>query len=79
MKKIKNKYDQAIVKKKITEQREIERVQQKISTDSNMYKNQFSDRLGWTNTHQNLSVKKNILNTIVENKEYLVMPQEVEF
>ena len=70
MKKIKNKYYQAIVKKKITEQREIERVQQKISTDSNMYKNQFSDRLGWTNTHQNLSVKKNILNTIVENKLY---------
>ena len=70
MKKIKNKYDQAIVKKKNTEQREIERVQQKISTDSNMYKNQFSDRLGWTNTPQNLSVKKNILNTIVENKLY---------
>ena len=47
---IKNKDNNRIMKQKIAEQKKIERVQQKVLTDLNMDKNQFSDKFGWKNT-----------------------------
>ena len=47
---IRNKNDNKIMKQKIAKQKKIERVQQKVLTDLNMDKNQFSDKFGWKNT-----------------------------
>ena len=47
---IKNKDNNRIMKQKIAEQKKIERVQQKVLTDLNMDKNQFSNKFGWKNT-----------------------------
>ena len=47
---IRNKDDNKIMKQKIAKQKKIERVQQKVLTDLNMDKNQFSDKFGWKNT-----------------------------
>ena len=49
-KQIRNKYNERIVKQKISEQRKIERVQQKVLADLDMDKEQFSNRFGWRNT-----------------------------
>ena len=49
-KQIRNKYNEMIIKQKISEQRKIERVQQKVLADLDMDKEQFSNRFGWRNT-----------------------------
>ena len=49
-KQIRNKYNERIIKQKISEQRKIERVQQKVLADLDMDKEQFSNRFGWRNT-----------------------------
>ena len=49
-KQIKDKQDEKIMRKRITEQRKIERAQNKVLEDLEMDKNQFLNRFGWRNS-----------------------------
>ena len=49
-KKIKDKQDEKIMRKRIAEQRKIERAQNKVLEDLDMDKNQFINRFGWRNS-----------------------------
>ena len=54
-----NKNKNKIIKRKLVEQRKIEKVQEKVLSDLKMDKRQFSDRFGWKNTLSN-SIKMDI-------------------
>jgi len=45
-----NKNKNKMIKRKLVEQRKIEKVQEKVLSDLKMDKRQFSDRFGWKNT-----------------------------
>mgnify|MGYP001487336582 FL=1 len=54
-----NKNKNKMIKRKLVEQRKIEKVQEKVLSDLKMDKRQFSDRFGWKNTLSN-SIKMDI-------------------
>ena len=54
-----NKNKNKMIKRKLVEQRKIEKVQEKVLSDLKMDKRQFSDRFGWKNTLSN-SIKMGI-------------------
>ena len=54
-----NKNKDKMIKRKLVEQRKIEKVQEKVLSDLKMDKRQFSDRFGWKNTLSN-SIKMDI-------------------
>ena len=54
-----NKNKNKIIKRKLVEQRKIEKAQEKVLSDLKMDKRQFSDRFGWKNTLSN-SIKMDI-------------------
>ena len=54
-----NKNKNKMIKRKLVEQRKIEKVQEKVLSDLKMDKQQFSDRFGWKNTLSN-SIKMDI-------------------
>ena len=54
-----NKNKNKMIKRKLVEQRKIEKAQEKVLSDLKMDKRQFSDRFGWKNTLSN-SIKMDI-------------------
>ena len=54
-----NKYQNKTINRKLVEERKKEKMQERILSDLNMDKRQFSDRFGWKNTQPN-SIKTDI-------------------
>ena len=54
-----NKYQNKTINRKLVEERKKEKMQDRVLSDLNMDKRQFSDRFGWKNTQPN-SIKTDI-------------------